>query len=136
EAPLLGEAAAELFQQLSMAEFGLRPEQTALSLVAQALRAATGGDGESQLLDRSVLASISEFQQVLDAGIETVIIDGGDQATEVTRDGLQTVAALQEGAPPSRDAKVAGILDELAGSRRAFYLRLVGGQTECPPAPR
>jgi hypothetical protein len=64
EAPALGEAAPEIFEQLPLWDFSPRREQSALSLVEEAVRDAAGGNTESDLLDPNVLEAITRFRRV------------------------------------------------------------------------
>jgi hypothetical protein len=112
-------------------DFSPRREQTALSLVGEALRDATSGNTESDLLDRNVLEAITAFRRVLDHGLDAITFDAGTEgetAVSVTLDGLRTAERIRQEAPPPETVIVSGELDELRGTRKAFGLRLPSGQ--------
>src|SRR5262245_13272261 len=80
EAPSLGESAPEIFEQLPLWDFSPRREQTALSLVEEALRDATRGNTESDLLDRNVLEAMTAFRRVLEHGLDAITFGEGSDA--------------------------------------------------------
>lgn len=131
EAPELGSAAPAIFQQLALWEPSINREQSALSLVEEALGDALAGNTNSDLLDRRVLNSFASFSRTLASGIDEVILNGTEPCTrviEITRDGLRTAERLRKEAPAPQRVAVSGQLDQLTGSKRAFQLRLPAGQ--------
>jgi hypothetical protein len=132
DAPTLGEAAPEAFEQLPLWDVRPHREQSALSLVEDAVRDAVEGNQESDLLDRSILGSVAILGKVLDEGYFRIVFTESERAgpeVEVTREGLQTAERLRKEAPPPQRVIVTGWLDSLTGSKRAFQLKLSSGQT-------
>jgi hypothetical protein len=131
EAPTLGEAAPEIFEQLPLWDYSPRKEQSALSLVEETLRDAFAANRESDLLDRSILDSVTAFRKVLDHGLDAIELDGSGTTgpeVQITRAGLATAEHLREEAPPPQRVIVTGWLDQLTGSKRAFNLKLSSSQ--------
>jgi hypothetical protein len=132
EAPELGEAVPQIFDQLTLWDLGPRKEQSAISVVEETMREAFAGNAESDFLDRHTLQSISAFGKVLDSGLDAVLLNGSlpkDAVVEVTRPALQVADGMRRDAPPSQRVVVSGELDTLTGSKRAFCLKLSSGQT-------
>jgi hypothetical protein len=132
EAPTLQEVAPALFDQLAFWEAGPRREQSALSLVEETLRDAATANTESDLLDRNTLTSIARFRDFLQIGYDAFSLDGsaeGAPQVQVTSDLLSRIETLRDEAPPPQRVVIAGTLDELTGSRRAFRLRQANGQS-------
>lgn len=129
EAPSLLLAAPEAFAQLKLWEDNLNPEDTAVSLLEESLRDAIDGKKQSDLIDRSVLGSISHFSSVLDMGFDSISLNGGDApAVEINRQSLEVVEKLVVTAPEPRRVIVSGTLDMLRNSRRSFVLEIRNGR--------
>jgi hypothetical protein len=132
EAPALGEAAPELFGQTPVWEWSPRREQSALSLVEDALRDAVAGNAESDLLDRGILDALSRLGRVLHRGFEAVEFDGvvsPEGPLRVTRAALAVVERLRDEIPPSQRVIVTGRLEPRAPGRRGFLLKLASGES-------
>jgi hypothetical protein len=132
EAPALGEAAPELFAQMPAWEWSPRREQSALSLVQEALRDAITGNAESDLLDRGILEAFSGLGRVLHWGFEAVEFDGAmspENSIRVTRAGLTVVEQLRDETPPSQRVIVTGRLEPWAPGGRGFFLKLASGES-------
>ncbi|MDO8587548.1 MAG: hypothetical protein Q7T82_10970 [Armatimonadota bacterium] len=132
EAPPLGEAVPQIFDRLPLWDSAPRRDQTALSLVEDAARDAIAGNSESDLLDRNILESLSHFGKILSHGYEAITLNGGTAgATPVrmTCPDIQTAERLHHDAPAPERTIVAGYLDELKHSKRAFSLILSDGHS-------
>lgn len=129
QAPTLQEAAPALFQQLAFPDLGPRPDQSVLSLVAETLREATTGNEESELLDRGTLDAVARFSRVFGHDVYGLILNGSEPQVHVTPAGIETAGRLRRETPRPQRAVVAGVLDELAGSKRAFNLLLASGHS-------
>lgn len=130
EARTLGEAASPLFDTLALWSVQPTREQTVLSLVSEVTRQTIAGNTDSDILDSNVLASIAAFDQVLAHGFNRISFDGplpSDRAA-IARDDIGKVTRLRTFTPLAERTIVAGWLDELAHSKRAFTLRIADGQ--------
>jgi len=128
--PTLEEAAPTLFDQLAFWEARPRKEQSVLSLVEETLRDAAGGNTESDLLDRNTLSSVTSFREFLNLGYRSFSLDGSAEdapQVQVTPAVLARVELLRETAPQPQRVVIAGTLDEMAKSKRAFRLLLTNG---------
>jgi hypothetical protein len=132
EAPPLGEAAPEIFEQLPVFDLSPGRDQSAFSLVEEAARDAIAGNADSDLLDRNILDCLSSFHRVLDQGFDSIVLNGGTeigQKVDISPDGLKATDRLRREAPPAQPVIVSGWLDQLTGSKRAFTLLLPSGQS-------
>jgi hypothetical protein len=132
EAPILGEAVPQIFEQLPLWEYSPKRDQTALSLVEEAARDAINGNSKSDLLDRNILELFSSLDRVLNFGFDAISLTDELQDSlpvRVTPAGLETAEKLKRESPSPEKTIISGYLDELTHSKRAFGLRLVSGQS-------
>jgi hypothetical protein len=116
---------ADLFPAVS-------PGDTALTVMGASLADALAGAADSEAFDQPLLATFEEFRRVFRHGVESVEIRNGRQGAApvvITSDGLQAVRRLKRQTPPTRRVRVAGKVDEIRHSDRAFTLVLKGGET-------
>jgi hypothetical protein len=108
----------------------VRPGDTALTVMGASLADALAGAADSEAYDQPLLATFEEFRRVFRYGIESVEIRNGRQGAApvvITSEGLQAVRRLKRQTPPPRRVRVAGKVDEIRHSDRAFTLVLDGG---------
>ena len=130
EAPPLMLAAPEAFAQLKLFENTLTPQDTAVALLEESMRAAVAGDNQSDTLDRGVLGAITQFQNVLEMGFSSISLNGGAAPpVEITQSRLDAVKNLVITAPEPRKVIMSGKLDTLTNSRRVFILKPQSGGT-------
>lgn len=130
QAASLRQAAPDAFAQLQLWESNLQPDDTAVSLLEESLRAAVQGNAESDRIDRGVLGAIVLFSEVLNMGFDSISLNGGTMpAVEINRSALETVERLVIKAPEPRKVIISGTLDTLMNSRRVFILKLTKGRS-------
>ena len=130
QAPTLEEALPERFGQ---GELFPDPyaDKTALALLSESLDDALHGRAESEMYDDRLLGTFGDFGQVLKQGVSAVEIRNGRPSTPAVRidePGLRTVERLHEELPPARSVRLAGRLNTIRYSDRAFQLLLPGGR--------
>jgi len=131
EAPLFGEAAAELYGQQEFWPSRPDPGWTGFEVLAAVLEDLTSGNEDSDRYDRSLLRSFRGFERVLNGVFHEARVeekrrpDGG--YASVNRLALDTARRLGAQVPPRRAARVVGKLDMIRSSTQTFALRLDSG---------
>lgn len=129
-APTLAEAVPERFAQGDLFPF-VDAGDTPLSLLRASLRDALAGNADSDAFDEPLLSTFEDFRRVFRHGVNSVEIRNaapGSPAVAVTPEGLQTVHRLKRQTPRPRRVRIAGKLDEIRHSDRAFTLLLESGE--------
>jgi hypothetical protein len=107
------------------------PADSALSLMQRSLGDALAGEADSDAYDPPLLRSFEEFREVFRHGIDAVEIRNGrtdGPALTVTPQGIRVVQQLQRQTPRSRRVRIAGKVDAIRHSDRAFTLILQSGE--------
>lgn len=129
--PALRETLPERFVQHDLFPV-VEPSETALSLFGGSLRDALGGDPESDAYDEPLLSTFAEeFKQVFRHGVHAVEMRNGRpgaQPLHVTPAGIQVVERLKRQTPRPRRVRLAGTVDAIRHSDRAFTLVLATGE--------
>jgi hypothetical protein len=130
-APLLREAIPDRFAQESLFPDPFA-EASGISLLAEGLSDAQDGRTDSEAYDDALLRSFESFSAVFDHEVEAIEIRNGraDSAqVKVTPSGLQVVEQLHQATPRPEKVRLAGRLDSIRYSNRAFTMVLAGGRT-------
>jgi hypothetical protein len=129
--PTLRETLPERFVQHDLFPI-VAAADTALSLFGQSLHDALGGNMESDAYDEPLLSTFAEeFKQVFRHGVEAVEMRNGRpgaRALNVTPAGIQVVERLKRQTPRPRRVRLAGTVDAIRHSDRAFTLVLATGE--------
>lgn len=129
-APLLRESLPEKFAQPTLFADPIA-EHSAISLLSEGLEAALGGRPDAESYDDALLKSFERFEDVLDDGVERVEIRNGRPDSPrviITSEGIRHIEVLQQSIPQPRRGRVAGRLDAIRYSDRAFTLVLAGNR--------
>ena len=129
-APTLREALPARFAQHDLVPL-VEAGDSALSLMSRSLAEALAGEADSEAYDESLLDTFETFRRVLDAGVEAVELRNGRvdaRPVVVTPAGVRTVAALRRQTPRPRRVRIAGKIDVIRHSDRAFTLILESGE--------
>lgn len=108
------------------------PEGTGLTFMAQGLNDALHGRTDSDTYDDSLLGTFEEFGAVLRHDVHSLEIRNGradSPVVEVNPAGLRTIQHLHETIPEPRRVRLAGKLDTIRYSDRAFTLVTAEGKT-------
>ena len=135
EAPRLGDAAPEVFEQrlFSWEEDRPGPDATAFDLFAAVLADVRTRDRDSARFDRGLLTGIRKFRGGVGRTPRTAarfsyVSGGGGGRAVVDPQVLSAAGALLDETPRPRRAKLAGTLDMVRVSTRAFGLTLDSGE--------
>ncbi len=106
------------------------PSGSVLSLLGESLTEAFGGNEDSDAYDEPLLHTFEEFRRVFRHGVRAVELRNESDAgrVELTPERLEVVRRLQRGTPMPRRVRVAGTVDAIRHSDRAFTLVLRSGQ--------
>jgi hypothetical protein len=128
--PTLREALPERFAQEDLFP-PADPAESAFGLMGRSLADALSGDADSEAYDEPLLNTFGEFRRVFRHGVAAVEIrNGRPQARPitVTPQGIEVVRRLQRETPRPRRVRLAGKIDAIRHSDRAFTLILRGGE--------
>lgn len=129
--PALRDTLAGRFRQHDLFPL-VEPSETALSLLGRSLDEALEGNTESDAYDEPLLSTFAEeFKQVFRHGVESVEMRNGNPGTRplrVTPAGIQIVERLKRQTPRPRRVRLAGTVDAIRHSDRAFTLVLATGE--------
>lgn len=128
--PTLLEALPQKFAQADLFP-PVDSTDSALTLMGRSLGEALSGNEESDAYDPPLLRSFEEFREVFRHGVEAVEIRNGRVDTPsltVTPEGIRTVQRLHRQTPRSQRVRVAGKVDAIRHSDRAFTLVLDSGE--------
>ncbi|HEX2091790.1 MAG TPA: hypothetical protein VHG28_05275 [Longimicrobiaceae bacterium] len=130
-APTLREALPARFEQQSLFP-EVDPSATGLMLMLESLEDALRGNQDSDAYDEALLKTFGEFRRLFHHGVQAVEMrDGrpGAPVLTITPDGMETVRQLRRETPRPQRVRVAGKVDEIRHSDRAFTLILESGES-------
>lgn len=130
QAASLAESIPDRFSQTDLFPPPIDPSKSALTLMVESLSDALEGRSHSDAYDDSLLRVFEDFAGVLRGGIQAVSINNGRPdaiPVEINPKGLQTIERLKDATPPPMRARLAGTLDTIRYSNRAFTLAMRDG---------
>ena len=131
EAPTLGEAAAELYQQQEFWPTRPAPSLTGLDLFGDVVRDVAAHNEDSDRFDKGLLGRLVGFKNVLDVMFRDFRIDTtrpDTPAAVLNSAVLLTAQQFQVTTPLPQRVRVVGTLDLVRASTQSFALRLDDGQ--------
>ena len=131
EAPTLGEAAAELYQQQEFWSTRPDPSLTGLDLFGDVVRDVAAHNEDSDRFDKSLLGNLAGFKNVLNGTFHDVRLDTTRPDVPPAVINPQVILTAQEfqaTTPLPQRVRVVGTLDMVRASTQSFALRLDDGQ--------
>ena len=132
QAPSLSDALPDRFSQTEIFA-PLDPAKTGLAFLSESLHEAVTGEADSNAYDDALLKIFYKgFGEVLRSGVERIELRNGhadSPVVVVTDQGLRRVEELHNSTPAPRRVRLAGWLDTIRYSDRAFTLKLDSGKT-------
>jgi len=131
QAPSLREALPERFDQRTLFP-DIDPDQTALSFLSEAIEDAVRGREESDAYDDALLKNLERLRRIFRRGLSSLSLQNSrpDQPpVELRESGIWRIAGLQQRIPQPRRVRLAGWIDEIGYSTRAFKLLLESNRT-------
>jgi len=131
EAPSLGEAAEELYQQQEFWNTRPDPNDSCFDLFADVVGDVRGKKEDSGRFDSRLLKKFKRLGAALDHDYESISI-GGNRANEsdaiITLEVVENAASMVQGTPSPNRVRVVGMLDMIRASTEAFAIKLDDGQ--------
>lgn len=131
DAPALGVAAPELYEQQELWPDRPDAQDTGFDLLGDVIDDVTRGNEDSERFDTQLLRSLAGFQRVLNASYQEMVISGHRYAPSapaiVTKQTIATARDLQSKTPPPTRVRLVGVLDAVRISTQTFALKLDDG---------
>jgi hypothetical protein len=132
EAPTLGEAAPELYEQREPWPTRPDPGDTGLDLLGDVVRDVAARDEDSDRFDRRLLGRLAGFVNVLRGGFREIRLGSNrHDATPpaiITPEVVRTAREFREATPPPQRVRGGGTLHMVRPSTQGFVLHLDDGQ--------
>ncbi len=126
--PKIGDAAEELYRQIGLWETRPNPEDTGFEMLRHVVDEVAAENAESSFYDRQLLNRFAKMRRVFGSEIQGIhLADSGDPTT-VNQTLAETAARLGTITPPTRQVRVAGVLDMIRYSTRSFSVRIESGE--------
>ncbi len=131
EAPMLGEAAPELFHQQELWPSIPHPEATGFDLLNNVLNEVILGNEDSDKFDRPLLATLGQFGHVLNGVYQELHFEGSESAgisdQIINKETVRSAKELRDQTPSPRKVRISGRLDMIRVSTKSFELALQKG---------
>lgn len=139
-APTLREALPDRFDQGDLFPL-VDPDSSAIGLLSESLSDALRGREDSEAYDRALLKTLTTLDTLFKRGVESIEIRNQKRqsAVDVAPPALERVRRLYRSTPSPRRVRLAGWIDAIRYSDRAFTILLETGRmlrgvlTEGPP---
>lgn len=131
EAPTLGEAAEELYQQGEFWSSRPDPGLTGLDLFGNVIRDVAAHNEDSDRFDKSLLDKLAGFKSVLNGSFHDLRLDTNRSNTPlavINHRVIETAQEFKATTPSPQRVRVVGKLDMVRASTQSFALRLDDGQ--------
>lgn len=128
EAPGLGEAAEELYQQGTLWETRPAPDDTALNVFARVTREVRQGNPDSALYDLQLLKHLSHSNRLFQQKMISMDLPEKTGTTQLDREVAIRATELSQRTPSPRQVRVVGHLDMIRHSTRSFEMLLEEGK--------
>lgn len=126
-APSLVEAAPQRFKQLDLFSAGV-PDRSCLDYLEDSLEDALAGREDSERYDRPLMSTLEGLGRLFRHGVESIEIVNG-RTLRIDPRGVDVIRTLEIRTPEDRRVMVAGKLETIRHSDRAFSLVLESGES-------
>ena len=132
EAPLLGEAASELYEQQEFWPTKPNAADTGFDLLADVVCDVADNNPDSDKFDRPLLVRLSRFRKAIHESFQEISITGHRYTTDhpcvLNEVIIDRAKCLHSNTPPPQQARVVGKLDMIRASTQTFALKLDDGE--------
>ena len=128
EIPTIGEAAEELYRQIGLWETRPNPEDTGFEMLRHVVNEVAAENAESPFYDRQLLNRFAKMRKVFGPDIQAIHLADSGNPTTVNQKLAETAARLGTITPPTRQVRVAGVLDMIRHSTRSFSVTIESGE--------
>lgn len=122
EAPLLGEAAEEVYKQGTLWETKPAFGDTAVNVFARVTREVRQGNADSNLYDLQLLKHLSHSNRLFQHRLHSMTVPERSGTTQIDREVAIRAAELSQRTPSPRQVRVVGHLDMVRHSTRTFEM--------------
>jgi hypothetical protein len=137
EAPTLGDAAPQMYEQGELWSGRPDPQFTGFDLLAEVIGEINAGNRDSDAFDGPLLGQVQQLGLVFDQHIDRLTLgklawtpSHPSHPAAVDAALIDAAGELRAATPQPRRVRVVGVLDTLWESRQSFSLRLSGEPTE------
>jgi len=132
ETPILGEAAAEVYEQKELWPSRPDPADTPFDLLADVVEDVRNRASDSERYDRPLLKKLKEMDRGLNGVFQSCLVSGrrhsADGAATLDKSVAASADELTRSTPPPRQIRIAGVLDMIRASTNTIGVKLEGGQ--------
>lgn len=131
EAPCLGEAAPELYEQKELFDTGKpEPDDSGFDLLGDVLSDVSANNSDSDRFDRQLLRQLTRFKKGISGTFSEIDFFGKRYTTPavLNHNIIETAESFTSETPQSDSVRVVGTLDMVRASTQAFALKLDDGQ--------
>lgn len=132
ETPMLGEAAAELYDQQEFWPSRPDPEDTPFDLLADVVEDVRRRASDSERFDRPLLKKLHDMGRGLNGTFQSCLVSSrrypDDQPVAVDQAVVTSADELTRSTPQPRQIRIAGVLDMIRASTNTIGVKLDKGQ--------
>lgn len=132
ETPILGEAAAELYDQQEFWPSRPNPEDTPFDLLADVVKDVRSGVSDSDRFDRPLLVKLHEMGRGLNGKFQSCLVSSprysDDRPAMVDKAVVTSADEMTRSTPQPRQIRIAGVLDMIRASTNTIGVKLDQGQ--------
>ena len=129
--PKLGEAAPRVFEQQTLWQAAVTPDETALELMGKLVHDVHGQVANSDSYDGPMLTRLSGWKELLETKIRTVVLPNSgvnSLSSSLDRSVVNEAMALSNRIPAPRQARIVGRIDMVRISTRSMGIKLDNGE--------
>lgn len=130
EAPALGAAAPELYEQAELWPTKPGPEFTAIELLSEVVDEVDREDQDSVRYDNPLLRKLSGIRRIFSDHLRAVALPTANRKSQqphLTQQTADVAARLAQSTPPPQETRIVGQLDMVRRSTRSFGVQLDDG---------
>lgn len=127
QAPILGEAAKEVYAQGTLWDTRPAPEETAVNILGHITREVRLGNPDSTFFDRHLLKQFSHSTRLFQRRLTWIDVPERGELIRLDREVAAKATELTDRTPLPRQVRVVGHLDMIRHSTRSFEMLLQGG---------
>ena len=132
EAPVLGEAAKNLYRQREMWPTRPQPTDTGFDLLGDVVADVAANNADSERFDRQLLQQVERFKNSLHGALQTIEFTGTRYSMKrpavITPMVIEAASRLCHDTPEPRQTRVIGTMDMIRSSTNTFAIKLTDGQ--------
>ena len=132
EAPRLGEAASDMYEQQEFWPTRPKPDDTGFDLLGDVILDITANQSNSERFDSQLLRKVERFKNGLNGTFQRLAISGNripaHAPVVIDKNVLKQAASLTRSTPKPEQVRIVGTLDMIRLSTNAFAVKLNSGE--------